>query len=141
MPAETMQSSREFRGKRKPSMLILGSFDKLKQDLIPALFRIATDHEIGDIDILPSPEAVELKRLMGYTLVFVAFEIYRDNESFFRMLPGSIQDRITVLSRPTDFRSVAPEIKCACYCSELKALLPREEAQLFDHHTVSAKPR
>ena len=140
-PAETMQSSRELRRKRKPSMLILGRFDKLKQDLIPALFRIATDHEIGDIDIFPSPEAVELKRLMGYTLIFVAFEIYRDNESFFRMLPGSIQDRITVLSRPADFPSVATEIKCACYCSELKSLLPREEAQLFDHHTASTGPR
>jgi hypothetical protein len=141
MPAETMQSSRELRGKRKPSMLILGSFEKLKQDLIPALFRIATDHEIGDIDIIPSPEAVDLKRLMGYTLIFVAFEIYRDNDSFFRMLPESIQDRITILARPADFPSVTPEIKCACYCSELKALLPREEAQLFDHHPAPAKPR
>jgi len=122
-------------------MLILGSFEKLKQDLIPALFRIATDHEIGDIDIIQSPEAVALKRLMEYTLIFVAFEIYRDNESFFRMLPVSIQDRVTILSRPADFPSVAPEIKCACYCSELKALLPREETQLFDHHTESAKPR
>ena len=134
-------SRKELRGKRKPSMLILGSFDKLKQDLIPALFRIATDHEIGDIDILPSSDAVDLKRLMGYTLIFVAFEIYRDNESFFRLLPESIQDRITVLSRPADFPSVAPDIKCACYCSELKALLPREEAQLFDHHTAPTGPR
>ena len=141
MPAETMQSSRELRGKHKPSMLILGSFEKLKQDLIPALFRIATDHEIGDIDIIQSPEAVEMKRLMEYTLIFVAFEIYRDNDSFFRMLPESIQDRITILSRPADFPSVAPEIKCACFCSDLKALLPREEARLFDHHTESAKPR
>jgi hypothetical protein len=130
-----------MRGKHKPSMLILGSFEKLKQDLIPALFRIATDHEIGDIDIIPSLEAVDPKRLMRYTLVFVAFEIYRDNESFFRMLPESIQDRITILSRPADFPSVAPEIRCACYCSELKALLPREEAQLFDHHFAPAKPR
>jgi len=141
MPAEIMPSRRELRGKRKPSMLILGSFEKLKQDLIPALFRIATDHEIGDIDIIPSSEAVDLKRLMGYTLIFVAFEIYRDNESFFRMLPESIQDRITILTRPADFPSVAPEIRCACFCTELKALLPREEAQLFDHHTESAKPR
>jgi hypothetical protein len=141
MPAETMQSSRELRGKHKPSMLILGSFEKLKQDLIPALFRIATDHEIGDIDIIPSLEAVDLKRLMRYTLVFVAFEIYRDNESFFRMLPESIQDRITILARPAVFPSVTPEIKCACYCSELKALLPREEAQLLHHHPASAKPR
>lgn len=141
MPEETTLSSKELRRKRKPSMLILGSFEKLKRDLIPALFRIATDHEIGDIDIIPSPEAVDLKQLTGYTLIFVAFEIYRDNESFFRMLPESIQDRITILSRPSDFPSVAPEIKCACYCSELKALLPREEAQLFEHHTESAKPR
>ena len=140
MPAETMQSRREPRGKRKPSMLILGSFEKLKQDLIPALFRIASDHEIGDIDIIQSPEAVELKRLMEYTLIFVAFEIYRDNDSFFRMLPESIQDRITILARPADFPSVTPEIKCACYCSELKALLPREEAQLLDHHIAPAKP-
>ena len=141
MLEETTLSRKKLRGKRKPSMLILGSFEKLKQDLIPALFRIATDHEIGDIDIIPSPEAVDLKRLMGYTLIFVAFEIYRDNESFFRMLPESIQDRITILSRPADFPSVAQEMKCACYCSELKALLPREEAQLFDHHTEPAKPR
>jgi len=141
MPEETTLSRKELRRKRKPSMLILGSFEKLKRDLIPALFRIAADHEIGDIDIIPSPEAVDLKQFTGYTLIFVAFEIYRDNESFFRMLPESIQDRITILSRPADFPSVAPEIKCACYCSELKALLPREEAQLFDHHTESAKPR
>lgn len=141
MPEETTLSRKELRRRRKPSMLILGSFEKLKRDLIPALFRIATDHEIGDIDIIPSPEAVDLKQLTGYTLIFVAFEIYRDNESFFRMLPESIQDRITILSKPSDFPSVATEIKCACYCSELKALLPREEAQLFDHHTESAKPR
>jgi hypothetical protein len=133
-------SRREMRGKRKPSMLILGSFEKLKRDLIPALFRIATDHEIGDIDIIPSPEAVDLKRLTGYTLIFVAFEIYRDNESFFRMLPESIQDRITVLAKPADFPSVDPGIKCACYCSELKALLPREEAQRL-HHPAPVKPR
>jgi hypothetical protein len=137
----TNLSRREMRGKRKPSMLILGSFEKLKQDLIPALFRIASDHEIGDIDIIPTPETVDLKRLTGYTLIFVAVEIYRDNESFFRMMPESIQDRITILARPADFPSVAPEIKCACYCSELKALLPREEAQLLDHHTAPAKPR
>jgi hypothetical protein len=141
MLEETNLSRREMRGKRKPSMLILGSFEKLKQDLIPALFRIASDHEIGDIDIIPTPETVDLKRLMGYTLIFVAVEIYRDNESFFRMMPESIQDRITILARPADFPSVAPEIKCACYCSELKALLPREEAQLLDHHTAPAKPR
>ena len=141
MLEETTLSRKEMRGKRKPSMLILGSFEKLKQDLIPALFRIATDHEIGDIDIFQSPEAVDLKRLMRYTLVFVAFEIYRDNESFFRLLPESIQERVTILSRPADFPSVAPEVKCACYCSELKALLPREEAQLFEHHADSTGPR
>jgi hypothetical protein len=141
MLEETTLSRREMRGKHKPSMLILGSFEKLKQDLIPALFRIAGDHGIGHIDIRPSPEAVDLKQLKGYTLIFVAFEIYRDNESFFRMLPESIQDRITILSRPADFPSVAPEIKCACYCSDLKALLPREEAQLLDQHTTPAKPR
>jgi len=141
MHAETTLSGRALRGKRKPSMLILGSFEKLKQDLIPALFRIATDHEIGDIDIIPSPEAVDLKRLMGYTLIFVAFEIYRDRESFFRMLPESILDRITILARPSDFPSVAREMKCACYCSVLKALLPREEAQLLDHHYAPAEPQ
>jgi hypothetical protein len=141
MLEETTLSSREMRGKHKPSMLILGSFEKLKQDLIPALFRIAGDHEIGHIDIRSSPEAVDLKQLMGYTLVFVAFEIYRDHESFFRMLPESIQDRVTILAQPADFPSVTTEIKCACYSSELKALLPREEAKLFDHHTEPAKPR
>jgi hypothetical protein len=41
-----------MRGKRKPSMLILGSFEKLKQDLIPAFFRIAGDHGIAHIDII-----------------------------------------------------------------------------------------
>jgi hypothetical protein len=135
------QHDRELRGKHKPSMLILGSFAKLKQDLIPALFRIASDHEIGHIDIRSSPEAVDLKQLMGYTLIFVAFEIYRDNDSFFRMLPESIQDRVTILARPADFPSVAPEVKCACYSSELKALLPREEAQLLDPHPEPAKTR
>jgi hypothetical protein len=44
-----------MRGKHKPSMLILGSVAKLKRDQIPALFRIATDHEIGHIDIRSSP--------------------------------------------------------------------------------------
>jgi hypothetical protein len=140
MLEETTLSRRELRGKHKPSMLILGSFEKLKQDLIPALFRIAGDHGIGHIDISSSAEAIDLKQLKGYTLVFVAFEIYKDNESFFRLLPESIQERVTILARPADFPSVAPEIRCACYCSELKALLPREEAELFDHHTESAKP-
>jgi hypothetical protein len=141
MLEETTLSSREMRGKHKPSMLILGSFEKLKHDLIPALFRIAGDREIGHIDIRSSPETVDLKQLTGYTLIFVAFEIYRDNESFFRMLPESIHDRITILARPADFPSVAPEIKCACFSSELKALLPREEADLLDHHPASAAPR
>jgi hypothetical protein len=141
MLEETTLTRREMRGKHKPSMLILGSFEKLKQDLIPTLFRIAGDHEIGHIDIRSSPEAVDLKQLMGYTLVFVAFEIYRDHESFFRMLPESIQDRVTILAQPADFPFVAPEIKCACYSSELKALLPREEAQLFDHRPDSTEPR
>ena len=141
MLEETTLSRREMQGKHKPSMLILGSFEKLKQELIPALFRIAGDREIGHIDIRSSPEAVDLKQLMGYTLIFVAFEIYRDHESFFRTLPESIQDRLTILSRPADFPSVAPEIKCACYSSELKALLPREEAQLLDPHPEASKPR
>jgi hypothetical protein len=141
MLEETTLSTREMRGKHKPSMLILGSFEKLKHDLIPALFRIAGDREIGHIDIRSSPEAVDLKQLMGYTLIFVAFEIYRDNESFFRMLPESVHDRITILARPADFPSVAPEIKCACFSSELKALLPREEADLLDHHPHSTEPR
>ncbi|MCG6538122.1 MAG: hypothetical protein L7F78_26265, partial [Syntrophales bacterium LBB04] len=118
-----------------------GSFEKLKQELIPALFRIAGDREIGHIDIRSSPEAADLKQLMGYTLIFVAFEIYRDHESFFRILPESIQDRVTILARPADFPSVAPDIKCACYSSELKALVPREEAQLLDPHPGPAAPR
>ena len=141
MLEETTLSRREMRGKHKPSMLILGRFEEMKQELIPALFRIAGDREIGHIDIRSSPEVVDLKQLEGYTLVFVAFEIYRDNESFFRMLPESIQDRVTVLARPADFPSVAPEVKCACYSSELKALLPREEVQLLDHHPPSTTPR
>jgi hypothetical protein len=141
MLEETALSSREMRGKHKPSMLILGSFEKLKQELIPALFRIAGDREIGHIDIRSSPEAVDLKQIMGYTLIFVAFEIYRDHESFFRMLPESIQDRVTILARPADFPSVAPDMKCACYSSELKALVPREEAKLLDPHPGSAKTR
>jgi len=141
MLEETTLTKREMRGKHTPSMLILGSFAKLKRDLIPALFRIATDHEIGHIDIRPSAEAVDVKHLKGYTLIIVAFEIYRDHESFFRLLPESIQDRVTVLAQAADFPSVAPEIKCACYSSELKALLPREEAQLFDRRADSTEPR
>ncbi len=141
MLEETTLSTREMRGKHKPSMLILGSFEELKQDLIPALFRIAGDREIGHIDIRSSPDTVDLKQIMGYTLIFVAFEIYRDNESFFRMLPESIRDQVTILARPADFPSVTPEIKCACFSSELKALLPREEADLLDHHPHSTEPR
>jgi hypothetical protein len=139
MLEETTLAKREMRGKHKPSMLILGSFETLKRDLIPALFRIATDHEIGHIDIRPSAEAVDVKHLTGYTLIFVAFELYRDHESFFRMLPESIRDRVTILAKPADFPSVAPAIRCACYSSELKALLPREEAQLLDPHPEFAK--
>jgi hypothetical protein len=128
---------RELRGKRKPGMLILGRFEKLQHELIPALFRIADDHEIGHIDVIPSPEAIDLKRLVKSTLVFVAFEYYRANESFFRLLPESVRSRITVLAGPSDFPSVAPEIKCACFCSGLKGLLPRDEAQLL-HRSASA---
>ncbi len=128
-------------GKRAPSMLILGSFAKLKKDLIPALFRIAGDREIKHIDIKSSPQAITLTQLRGYSLIFVAFEIYRDDESFFRMLPENILERVTVLARPADFSSVAPEIKCACYSSELKTLVPREEAQLLDPHPEAVKPR
>ena len=141
MLEETTLSRRELRGKHKPSMLILGSFEKLKQELIPALFRIAGDREIGHIDIRSSPDAVDLKQLEGYTLIFVAFEIYRDHESLFRMLPESIQERVTILARPADFPSVTRDVKCACYSSELKALVPREEAQLLDRHPAPAKPR
>jgi hypothetical protein len=141
MLEETILSSREMHGKRGPSMLILGSFQGLKQDLIPALFRIAGDREIKHIDIRSSPERADLKQLMGYTLIFVAFEIYRDHESFFRLLPPSIQDRVTILARPADFSSVTPEIKCACFSSELKSLVPREEAQLLDPHPRPARPR
>jgi hypothetical protein len=141
MLKETTLSSRELRGKRQPAMLILGRFEELRKDLIPALFRIAGDREIRHIDIRSTPEAVDLKQLTGYTLIFVAFEIYRDNDSFFRMLPESIQERITILAKPADFPSVAQEIKCACYSSELKALLPREEAQLLDPHPARAPRR
>ena len=137
MLKETILSGRELRGKHKPSMLILGSFEKLKHDLIPALFRIAGDREIGHIDIRSSPEAADLKQLMGYTLIFVAFEIYRDHEALFRTLPETIQDRVTILASPADFPSVTKEIKCACYSSELKTLVPRDEAQLLDPHLKS----
>jgi hypothetical protein len=57
------------------------------------------------------------------------------------MLPESIQDRVTILAQPADFPSAALEIKSACYSSELKALLPREEAQLFDRRPDSTEPR
>jgi hypothetical protein len=135
------QFGRELRGKRMPAMLIMGSLGKMQKELMPALFRIAVDHEIGHIDITQSTDALDPKRLMGYTLIFVVFEIYRDNDSFFHLLPESIRNRITVLARPSDFPSVAPEMKCACFCSELKALLPREEAQLLDYHPASSTPR
>ncbi|MGE5800025.1 MAG: hypothetical protein ACM337_06830 [Syntrophaceae bacterium] len=144
MRAESLhrpQFGRDLRGKHTPAMLIMGQLGKLQKDLIPALFRIASDHEIGHIDIVPSPETVDPKRLTRYTLVFVAFEFYRNNEAFFRMLPESIQNRITVLARPADFPSVAPEVRCACYCSGLKAILPREEAQLLDYHPGADAPR
>jgi len=141
MLKESILSSREMHGRHQPSMLILGSFEKLKQELIPALFRIAGDREIKHIDIRSAPDAADLNQLTGYTLIFVSFEIYRDNESFFRMLPESVRERVTILARPADFPSVTSEIKCACYSSELKSIVPREEAQLLDPHPETAKPR
>ena len=144
MCAERNQPARhgkELLGRHKPAMLILGSFEKLKHELIPALFRIAGDREIKHIDIRSAPDAADLKQLTDYTLIFVAFEVYRDNESFLRMLPESVRERITVLARPADFPSVTPEIKCACYSSELKSIVPREEAMLLDPHIESAKSR
>jgi hypothetical protein len=114
-------------------MLILGNFESLRHQLIPALFRIAEDHAIVHIDIIAAPREADLTRVMDSPLSFVAFEFYRDNESFFRRLPESIRDRIIVLAKPADFPSIAPEIKCACFCTKLKALLPREGAGLLDH--------
>jgi hypothetical protein len=132
------EHGRDLRGKRKPGMLILGRFEKLQHELIPALFRIADDHEIGHIDIIPSPEATDLKRLERSTLVFVAFEYYRSNELFFRLLPESVRNRVTVLAAPSEFPSVAPEIRCACFCTGLKGILPRDEAQRLHLSALAA---
>jgi len=134
-------SGRELRGKRMPSMLILGPLGAMQKEMIPALFRIAGDHEIRHVDITQSPEALAPERLRSYALVFVAFEFYRTRESFFRLLPESLRSRITILARPSDFPSVDGEIKCSCFCSGLKALLPREEAQILDHHHSPEEPR
>ncbi|NPV05366.1 MAG: hypothetical protein HPY67_11600 [Syntrophaceae bacterium] len=129
-------SGSERRGKHVPSMLILGPLGPLQKELIPALFRIAGDHEIRHVDITHSPDVLDPERLRRYSLIFVAFEAYRDNEPLFRLLPDSIRSRITVLARPSDFPSVSGELRCACFCSGLKALLPREEAQILDHRHV-----
>jgi len=125
-------SGGELRGKRVPSMLILGPLGPMQKELIPALFRIAGDHEIRHVDITHSPDALDPERLKGYALVFVAFEVYRDNVPFFRLLPDSLLSRITVLAGVPDFPSVDPEIRCAYYSPALKALVPREEAQILD---------
>jgi len=134
-------SAGERRGKRVPSMLVIGRMGEKRKEIVPALFRIAGDHDIRRVDITQSPDALDPERLRGYALVFVAFEFYRANEAFFRLLPNSLRSRVTVLARPSDFSSVGGEIKCACFCSGLKALLPREEAQIFDHHhTPESRP-
>jgi len=125
-------SGSELRGKHVPAMLILGPLGPMQKELIPALFRIAGDHEIRHVDITHSPDALDPERLKGYTLIFVAFEVYRDNVPFFRLLPDSILSRITVLAEIPDFPSVDPEVRCACYSPALKALVPREEAQILD---------
>ena len=131
----TLQPPRmKHRGKRDPSMLILGGLEGRRKEMIPALFRIAGDREIRHVDITRSPDALDPARLGDYVLIFVAFEFYKAHEPFFRMLPDSLRSRITVLSRPADFPSVAPEMRSACFCSGLKSLLPREEASLLDHH-------
>ena len=96
------------------------------------VFMIAGDPEIRHVDITHSPDALDPERLRGYALVFVAFEVYRDNVPFFRLLPDSILSRITVLAGIPDFPAVDPEIRCACYSPALKALVPREEAQILD---------
>jgi hypothetical protein len=127
-------SGSELRGKRVPSMLVLGRLGEKQKEIIPALFRIAGDREIRRVDITQSPDALDPERLKDYELVFVSHEFYRANEDFFRLLPESLRSRVTVLARPSDFSSVGGEIKCACFCSGLKALLPREEAQILDHH-------
>ncbi len=127
-------SGNELRGKRVPSMLILGPLGEMQKEMIPALFRIAGDHGIRHVDVTQSPETLTPERLKVYTLIFVAFEFYREHRAFFLLLPESLRSRITVLARPSDFPSVDGEIRCACFCSGLKALLPREEAQVLDHH-------
>lgn len=134
-------SGGERRGKRVPSMLVLGRLGEKQKEIIPALFRIAGDHEIRHVDITESSDALDPERIKDYELVFVSHEIYRANEDFFRLLPESLRSRVTVLARPSDFSSVGGEIKCACFCSGLKALLPREEAQILDHrHTPESRP-
>lgn len=124
----------KLRGKHVPSMLILGPLGAMQKEMIPALFRIAGDREIRHIDVTQSPDALDPERIKGYTLVFVAFEFYKAHEAFFRLLPESIRSRVTVLARPSDFPSVDAEIRCSCFCSGLKTLLPRDEAQTLDHH-------
>ena len=126
-------SGLDLRGKHVPSMLILGPLGEMQKEMIPALFRIAGDHEIRHVDVTQSPETLDPERLKGYALIFVAFEFYREHRAFFLLLPESLRSRITVLARPSDFPSVDGEIRCACFCSGLKALLPREEAQVLDH--------
>jgi hypothetical protein len=122
-------------------MLVLGPLGPKRKEMIPALFRIAGDHEIRHVDVTQSPDALDPERLKGYALIFVAFDFYRDHEPFFALLPESLRSRITVLARPSDFPSVGGEIKCACFCSGLKALLPREEAQILDHrHSLEENP-
>ncbi len=134
-------SGRGRRGKRVPSMLVIGRMGEKQKEIIPALFRIAGDHEIRHVDITQSPDALDPGRLKDYELVFVSHEFYRANENFFRLLPESLRSRVTVLARPSDFSSVGGEIKCACFCSGLKALLPRDEAQILDHHhTPESRP-
>lgn len=127
-------SGRELRGKHAPSMLILGRLGAIGKEMIPALFRIAGDREIRHVDITQSPDALDPERLRRYALIFVAFECYKANEAFFELLPDSLRTRVTVLARPSDFPAVRPDMQCACFCSGLKALLPREEAHLLHRH-------
>jgi hypothetical protein len=126
-------SGSDLRGKHVPSMLVLGPLGPMRKEMIPALFRIAGDHEIRHVDVTQSPASLDPERLKGYALIFVAFEFYREHEAFFTLLPDSLRSRITVLARPSDFPSVSGEFRCACFCSGLKALLPRDEAQALDH--------
>jgi hypothetical protein len=131
----------KHRGKHVPSMLILGPLGPMRKEMIPALFRIAGDHEIRHVDITQSPDALDPERLNGYALIFVAFDYYKDHETFFSLLPESLRSRVTVLARPSDFPAVQADLKRACFCSGLKALLPREEAQVLDHHHSPEEPR